>query len=235
MLSLAILIAALPALPSAEDPDLPGRAQVQDALNDLEKCRGLTGPECSPPLRVYRVFEARCTKIPPEDGRPAAACRVDETLTYADPEHEVTRHRDECVRLAKHGTAQWAVLQIRDRPCEMPSMVTHDPNPQPDHAQLEKALASLYRCYDFDGITDCFVQPERGRLEASRCAPIPPGDEGHVRVACRITGSVTFRPHAPERHLTDYCMRLDRLTPADRSPALWVRIYVPDTVRCEIR
>src|SRR5687768_448601 len=101
MIALPILAAAAVAAPAAADMAFPSLAEVEEALNDLEKCRGLTGPECPPPERRYEVHGAKCMAIPPLEGRRSVTCRVDETLTYADPKHGTTRSRDLCLRLAE--------------------------------------------------------------------------------------------------------------------------------------
>lgn len=230
--------ALLGTLPAAPDADIPNRAQVQAALNALERCRGLTGPECPSPLREYRVHDARCMRIAPEEGRATVACRVDLSLIYPDPERN-TRHRDNCARFVRRDDTgdgpDWAVVHIRDRPCEMQSLLARDPNPEPDRRQLARALVAMLTCYDTDGITDCGPQPTTAVVEAARCRPIPPGAEGRARAACRVTGRVNFSSGRGPQRLRDICIRLDRFTPADESPAVWSAIYVPEGVRCEVR
>ena len=225
MIQVSIFAVALMAAPSpTAGTPFPSLAALQDALNDLEKCPGPTGPGCPEPERRYKVDGAKCMTIPPEGGRPSVTCRVDLTLTYADPKHETTRHHDSCLRLARLDSSgdapDWTVLQIRDRPCEMPSALKGDPNRIPKPAELERALVGKFTCYDFDGITHCGPQPERAAVEAFECKPIPPGEERDHRVACRVTAGVAFsgRRRYVQR-LENECVRLDRITEADRSPA----------------
>ena len=233
-----LFVALLASAPAATDAGLPSLLQVQAALNALETCRGLTGPECPPPYRVYRVHRVQCLPIPPEGGREAVACRVDLSLDYPEPDRNFRRH-DSCSRYARRSNARsgpdWEVLQIRDRPCEVPSILTRDPNPEPDHAQLERALVAMHRCHDPDGHTDCGAQPTGARVEAARCRAIARGAEGRARVACRITGSVAYTISFRRQRLTNVCVRLDRFTAVDESPAVWGAIYVPREVPCEVR
>src|SRR5688500_2774656 len=98
---MTLLLALIAALSPTADTAFPSSAALQDALNDLEKCRGLAGAECSSPIRQYKVHGAKCMAIAPEEGRRTVACRVDFTLTYADPEHETTRYRDTCLRFMR--------------------------------------------------------------------------------------------------------------------------------------
>jgi hypothetical protein len=232
------LAALLAAAPAAPDAGLLTRAEVQAALNALEACRGLTGPECPPPYRVYRIHAARCRRIAPENGRESVACRVDESLDYPDPTRN-TRFRDSCVRFGRqdgrrNGPA-WEVLQIRDRPCEVPSMLAREPHPLPERSHIERTLIAMFSCYDTDGITDCGSQPDQARVAARRCRAIPPGMEGRVRAACRVTGEVGYRRLRQMRQVTEMCVRLDRLTQPDESPAYWGWAYIPDSVPCEVR
>lgn len=242
MIPVSILAAAVMAAPApAAERALPSFAELQEALNDLEKCRGLTGPECPPPERRYTVHGAKCMAIPPLEGRRSVTCRVDETLTYADPTHETTRSRDLCVRFAElEGSAsrrRWTVVQVRDRPCEMPSALKGDPNGLPERVGLERALVGHYTCYDLDGMTHCASQPESAWVESFRCKPIAPGGEYEARAACRVTAVVNFRSFIRARgmRLDDACFHLDRITAADRSPAHWVVIHVPDRKSCGVR
>lgn len=229
-------VAVMAAAPPAADTALPGLAELEEALNDLEKCRGPAGPECPPPERRYKVHGAKCMTIPPLDGRPSVTCRVDETLTYADPRQETTRFRDSCVRFAELESRprRWTVVQVRDRPCEMASILKGDPNRLPTRRAIESALVGYYSCYDLDGIADCADQPESASLESFRCKPIAPGDKYGARAACRVTGVVKSRNRVRDR-VDDACFRLDRITDPERSPAYWSVAYVPDQVRCEIR
>lgn len=239
MISMSIFAAALWAMAApAAGAGLPSSADLEEALNGLEKCRGLTGPECPAAERRYKVHGAKCIAIAPDDVARRVACRVDHTLTYADPRHETTRYRDTCLRFVRRAGSGsrdgWAPVYIRDRPCEMPSALKVDPNRIPERDRLERALVGHYSCYDLDGITDCADQPESASVEAFRCKPIAPGTKGEARVACRVTGAVatSFRVRA---RLRNACFRLERLTPADQSPAYWVIIHVPGDVRCEVR
>jgi hypothetical protein len=234
----AILSAALLAsAPATTETGLPTLVQVQAALNALETCRGLTTPDCPPPYRVYRIHRVQCMPIPPEGGREAAACRVDLSLDYPDPDRN-TRHRDDCSRYARRDNGgsgpDWEVLQIRDRPCEVPSILPRDPHPAPDRPQLERALVSMHTCHDLDGMTHCYVQPTGASVEAARCRPIAPGAEGRARAACRVTASVAFGRFGRQR-LDDICVRLDRYSAADEEPVVWGAIYVPEGVPCEVR
>ena len=229
--------AALAVAQPAAGPRLPDTAALEEAFNALETCSGQS--ECGPPQRKYVVHESRCLAIPPLDGRPSVACRVDETLVYPDPSQTI-RYHDFCVRLARRsGSVEgpaWTVVQIRDdRPCEVPTILKRDPNPLPKRDQIEHALVAYNTCYDLDGATDCFDQPKAAPIEAFRCKPISPGPKGEVRTACRITGQVTaFRGQSVAR-LRNACVRLQRTTPVDQSPAHWVVDYVPEEVRCELR
>lgn len=237
---LVFAAAVLAAAPSAAvGTPVPDRAAIEAALNELEVCRGLSTPDCPPPHRRYTVHRAKCVPIPPEDGLRAVACRVDETLTYADPRHETTRFRDSCVRFGMRNGSEispaWVVLQIRDRRCEIPSALTSNPNRTPKRRDLERAILGRYGCYDPDGITHCPPDPNQVAVEAFRCRPIGHGDEGRARVACRVTGTVGYSGLLNDIRLQNECVRLDRITRADESPAYWVAIYVPDQVRCEIR
>jgi hypothetical protein len=235
---LAILSAALLASsPATTEAGLPSLLQVQAALNALETCRGLAGPDCPPPYRVYRVHRAQCMHIPPEGGRETVACRVDLSLDYPDPTQNF-RRRDSCSRYARRNNEgsgpDWEVLQIRDRPCEVPSFLPRDPHPAPDRPQLERALVSMLTCHDLDGMTHCYVQPTGASVERARCRPIAPGAEGRARAACRVTASVAYGRFGRQR-LDDICVRLDRYSAADAEPVIWGAIYVPEEVPCEVR
>lgn len=234
----SILVAALLASsPVVAGADLPKRAELLAALNALETCGDPPVAGCSAPSRAYRVHKAKCMRIAPERGRAAVACRVDLSLDYPDPERN-TRHRDSCLRFVRGDGAGngrgWEVLNIHDRPCEMPSALVRDPNPEPGPEQMERALVGMFTCYDTDGITDCFSQPTSARIEKMVCKSIAPGAEGNVRVACRVTGSVVFSSGFRRQALDDICIRLERTTPADESPAYWVGDYVSEKVRCEV-
>lgn len=177
--------------------------------------------------------------IPPEEGGRAVACRVDLTLTYADPRFETTRHRDTCLRFGRRDASgsggDWVVLQIRGRACEMASALRGDPNRTPRRPELERALIGRFSCFDPDGMAHCAPDPDRAVVEAFRCRPIARGEEDRARVACRVTARVGFPLRSTRLRLENECVRLDRITPADQSPAHWVAIYVPDRVRCELR
>lgn len=218
---------------------LPDRPALEEALNELEVCRGSSTPDCPPPHRRYTVHRATCITIPPEEGLRAVACRVDLTLTYADPQHETTRFRDSCLRFgARNGAVSgpaWVVLQIRGRPCEIPSALRGDPNGTPRRRELERAILGRYRCYDLDGMTHCPPDPDRVAIETFICRPIGQGNEGRARVACRVTGTVGHSRLRNDIRLQNECFRLDRITRADESPAYWVAVYVPEEVRCEAR
>ncbi len=232
-----LLAGLLAAPPAGAGPGLPSLTEVQAALNALEACRGLTGPVCPPPYRVYRVHRAQCLHIPPESGREAVACRVDLSLDYPEPDRNF-RRRDSCSRYARRANAgsgpEWEVLQIRDRPCEAPSILPRDPHPVPDRPELERALVAMLTCHDTDGITDCGLQPTRANVAEARCLAIAPGAEGRARAACRITASVTYTGGFRTQRLTMFCIRLDRYTAADEDPVLWGTIYVPEEVPCEV-
>jgi len=235
----SILFTALLAFSSAiENPALPDVAQLQAALNALETCRGLTGPDCPPPFRIYRVHRARCVGIAPEQQSVTVACRVDLSLDYPQPEQN-TRHRDECLRFVRRGDAGraegWAVANIRDRPCEMQSMLNRDPHPEPDRGELERALVAMHSCYDFDGITDCFVQPTGARVRSVNCEGLSPGEEGRARAMCRLSARIAYSSGVRPQYLTDICVEIERSTPADESPALWGSMEILDPVRCELR
>lgn len=239
MFHASILFAALLAsAPAPAEAGLPSLLQVQAALNALETCRGLTGPVCPPPYRVYRIHRAQCMRIPPEGGRETVACRVDLSLDYPDPTQNF-RRRDSCSRYARRdnegGGPDWEVLQIRDRPCEVPSILPLDPHPVPESPQLERALVSMLTCRDLDGITDCGLQPTRASVETARCRAIAPGAEGRARAACRVTASVAYTGGFRIQRLTNMCVRLDRYSAVDEEPVLWGAIYVPEGVRCEVR
>ena len=231
----AVLLASPP---SAAASDLPNLSEVQAALNVLETCRGLTGPVCPPPYRVYRIHRVQCMPVPPEGGREIVACRVDLSLDYPDPTQNF-RRRDSCSRYARRahggGGPDWEVLQIRDRPCEVPSILPRDPHPTPEAPQLERALVSMLRCYDTDGITDCGPQPTSASVEVARCRTIAPGADGRARAACRVTASVVYNVGFRTQRLTNICVRLDRYSAADEEPVVWGTIYVPEVVPCEAR
>lgn len=235
----SILFAALLALSSVtKDAGLPNPAQVQAALNALELCRGLTGSDCPPPLRLYRVHGTRCVPIAPEQQRPTVACRVDLSLDYPDREQN-TRHRDSCIRFARRseagGATEWVSLQIRDRPCEIGSMMTRDPHPEPDRAQLERSLVDMHTCHDFDGLTDCFVQPTSAHVQSANCEPIAPGEEGRPRALCRLSARIDWgRLRRPQR-VIDSCVELQRFSQPDESPPYWGAMEIVDPVRCERR
>lgn len=240
MAASSILAAALAAILAPEaGPTLAELPALEEALNDLEKCRGLTGPACAPPLRRYTVHKASCGSIPPEGGRPSIVCRVDETLTYAEAGQETTRYRDQCVRFARSdgsgGATRWTVLQIRDRPCELPSALKGDPHPVPERAELERALVAAHKCYDPDGLIHCGGQPDRAPIRSFRCRPATPGPEGQARAACRVTGEVTGWRGRTTARLNGACVRLERLTPAEQSPAHWYIDDFPDKRRCAVR
>lgn len=235
----SILFTALLAFSSVSgNPELPNLAQVQAALNALENCRGATLADCPSAQRVYRIHGVRCRRIAPEEQRPAVACRVDLSLDYPRPEQN-TRHRDECIRFARRGEAggamEWASLQIHDRPCEMGSMMTRDPHPEPDRAELTSALLFMYTCHDFDGLTDCFVQPTGAQIRSANCEPIAPTEEGNVQVLCRLSARVSFGRFGRPVRLDDACVQLERLSPPDEDPPGWGAMEIVDDLRCERR
>lgn len=238
---LPIVFALMADSPPAIDFVRPSDTALQDSLNELEVCRSPNPSECWSPERerIYKVHGASCIPIAPDGDKQVIACRIDLTLTYADPKRGFTRHYDNCTRLSKRGVQdgkpEWEVVQVRDRPCEIPSMLTRDPNPEPRRTEIERAMVGMLTCHDFDGATDCFVQPEVAQLEAFRCKPIKPGEEYEARVACRITGDVRSSFGRPMSQFNNTCIRLDRITSRDRSPAYWVAIYVPEEIPCEIR
>jgi hypothetical protein len=236
---LPIAFALAAATPPASNFARPTDMALQDSLNDLEVCRSLNPSECWSPKRAYKVHGASCIPIAPESGKPTIACRVDSTITYEDPKRGYTRDHDWCARLSKRGKLdgrpEWEVLQIRDRPCEIRSMLTSDPNPTPGQAPIERALLGMLTCYDLDGQTECGSQPESASLQAFQCTQIQPGEEYTVRVACRVTGDVRYSTGRLMSQFSHACVRFDRVTPADRSPAIWVGIYVPEKSPCEVR
>lgn len=216
----------------------PTDVDLQTALNELEVCKSANPSDCWSPKRAYKVHRARCIPITPEGQKPTIACRVDMTLTYEDPQREYTRHHDWCGRFSKRGAGdgkpEWEVVQVRDRPCEIPTMLTRDPNPRPEQKHIERALVGMLTCHDLDGMTDCFSQPESARVNEFQCKQIKPGKEYPVRVACRVSGDVLYSNGRVMARFRHNCIRLDRITPTDQSPAYWVSVYVPDDVRCEL-
>lgn len=236
---LPITFALMAAAPPTTDLVRPSDTALQDSLNELEVCRSPNPSECWSPKRTYKVHGASCIPIAPEGDKPAIACRIDLTLTYEDPNRGFTRYHDNCTRFSKRGVQdskpEWEVVQVRDRPCEIPSMLTMDPNPAPGRAEIERAMVGMLTCHDLDGVTDCFAQPEVARLEAFKCKLIKPGGEYTARVACRVTGDVRSSFGRPMMQLNNTCIRLGRITSRDRSPAYWVAAYVPEETPCEIR
>lgn len=224
---------------SAADKAGPTVSELQDALNDLEICPEPVTPLCAAsPKRSYTVHKAQCVGIAADQGRDSVACRIDETLTYQDPRYETSRYHDECVRFARRGIGTdehpWVVLQIRDRTCEQPSMLTGDPNPLPRPAEIERAIIASLQCWDHDGITDCVAVPEKAKVIEANCAPIEPGTEFPVRVACRVTGEVRYANGRLYDRFENTCLHLDRTTPIDRSPARWVSLYIADRKHCTV-
>jgi hypothetical protein len=235
---LAPVIVGLMASPSAIDFVPPTDSALEDALNELEVCRSSDPADCWSPMRAYKVHGARCMPIAPEAQKPTIACRVDMTLTYEDPARGYKRYHDWCGRFSKHGVGEgkpeWKVVQVRDRPCEVLTKLTRDPNPLPKQVHIERGLVGMLSCSDLDGMKHCSYQPESARVSTFRCKPIEPGEEYSVRVACRVSGNVLYSTGRVMRRLRHECIRLDRITPADESPAYWVAIYVPDDVKCEV-
>lgn len=217
----------------------PTDIALQDSLNELEVCRSSNPSDCGSPKRAYKVHGASCNPIASEGQRTTIACRVDATLTYEDPKRGYFRDHDFCVRFSKGsaqvGRAEWEVVQVRDRPCEIPSMLAADPNPTPEQVHIEGALVGMLTCYDRDGITHCGSQPETAKVQDFRCKQIEPGKEHPVRVACRVTGEVNYSTGRVMSRFRNDCVRLDRITAVDRSPAIWVAIYVPEQSPCELR
>lgn len=235
----SMLLATLLALSSgAGDAGLPNLTQVQAALNALENCRGFTLADCPSSQRVYRVHGVRCLGIAPEEAQPAVACRVDLTLDYPNREQN-TRHRDECIRFARRGETggalEWTSLQIRDRPCEIGSMLTRDPHPEPDRAELESALLFMYTCFDFDGLTDCFTQPTGAQIRSAVCEPIAPNEDGHALALCRLTARISFGRSGRPVRLDDACVQLERFSPPEEDPPGWGAMEIVDAMRCERR
>jgi hypothetical protein len=234
-------LASMAATPPATDFARPADIALQDSLNELEVCRSPNPADCWWPKRTYKVHDASCIPIAPEAGRPAIACRVDMTLTYEDPKRGYTRSHDWCGRFSKRSMQdnkpEWEVVQVRDRPCEIPSALKADPNPIPGRPELESAIIGMYRCYDPDGITHCVAGPDSAEVQSFQCKPIPPGGDYPVRVACRVTADVhrnIFRNKHRDHRFDNQCLRLDRITAGDESPAYWMVIYVPEESRCEV-
>lgn len=235
----SILFTALLALSSANGPaDLPNRTQVQAALNLLENCRGATLADCPSSQRVYRVHEVRCRAIAPEEQRPAVACRIDLSLDHPNTEQN-TRHRDECIRFARRdeagGAASWTSLQIRDRPCEVASILTRDPHPLPDRAQLERALVAMHTCHDLDGITDCFNQPTGARVDGANCEGASPSEEGRRRVLCRLSARVDYGRFGRPQRLSNVCVAIERFSNVDESPPYWGGMEIVGEALCDRR
>lgn len=230
-----LMAAASPAVDFVRPTDIA----LQDSLNELEVCRSSNPSDCWSPKRAYKVHGASCVPIAPEGQRTTIACRVDATLTYEDPKRGYFRDHNFCVRFSKGsaqvGRPEWEVVQVRDRPCEIQSMLVADPNPAPEQVHIERALVGMLTCYDQDGITDCGTQPKTAKVQEFRCKQIKPGKEYLVRVACRVTGEVNYSTGRVMSRFRDDCVRLDRITAVDRSPAIWVAIYVPGETPCEVR
>lgn len=232
VLSLFIAFAALSGSPASAA--LPGAMVLQDALNELEVCRAAKPEDCWSPKRAYAVHGATCEPIAPDAGRPAIACRIDMTLAYEDPKRGATRYHDWCGRFAQNAAKRWEVLQVRDRVCEIASRLSADPNPLPDRQQVESALIGMMTCHDHDGMTECRPQPRSATVQSLRCRPIAPSAEAKTRVACRVTADIQSAMRSSIGRLRNDCLRLDRITPADQSPALWVWAFVSPETRCEV-
>jgi hypothetical protein len=216
----------------------PTNIALQDSLNELEVCRSSNPSDCGHPKRAYKVHGARCKPIASEGQRTTIACRVDATVKYEDPELGYHRDHDFCVRFSKRssqvGRAEWEVVQVRDRPCEIPSMLAADPNPTPEQVHIEGALVGMLTCYYSDD-SHCGSQPETAKVQDFRCKQIEPGNEHPVRVACRVTGEVNYSTGRVMSRFRNDCVRLDRITAVNISPAFWVAIYVPEESPCELR
>ena len=211
---------------------LPRLADIQAAFDVLDKCRGRTELPCLPPERTYRIHTASCMRIAERTVR-AVACRIDMTMIDTRPRRHATRLRDHCARF-KFGADGWSIFNDWDRPCEMPSVLTTDPEARPSRAQMQEALLSNYQCDPGDdGMVDCFVQPDRSWITASRCTAIAPSEEGWPRIACRITGRVRFSNRITHG-FSNLCIRFQRYTQFGESPAVWGTDYVPATVPCEV-
>ena len=107
-----------------------------------------------------------------------------------------------------------------------------DPHARPSHKAMKAALIVLFSCYDEEGITEC-LQPEEVVVASSRCRSSPRAENGEVRVACRITGSVTFGDLIPHREsFSNLCILFKRHSRPGDGP-VWSGDHVPDATPCE--
>ena len=94
---------------------LPPQDAMAGALMMLADCDQDEDQDCSAKPLAVRIDGARCLPIPPEDGNPAVACRLDWTEEMPPP-RRAALHRGECVRFIlldvddTPGRKLWAVL-----------------------------------------------------------------------------------------------------------------------------
>ncbi|MEZ0243772.1 MAG: hypothetical protein ACAH11_10385 [Sphingomonas sp.] len=247
LLFIPAMLIATPALAQNADPPeedevividpwttVPHVPDIQFALDQLNKCRGRAEPPCLPPERTYVVHSATCVSIAPPSGPPAAACRVDMTMTDTVPALKVTRFRDQCARFAYEsppGSSGWRVARNWELPCEVPSMLKRDPHPRPGRKDLEEAAVGAFQCYDGE-TSDCFNYSESATVKSWRCRPQPPREEGKPRFVCRINGVVRFTS-IPPRPFRNLCVRIARYTDPGESPPFWGIDYKEGDPDCE--
>lgn len=111
-----------------------------------------------------------------------------------------------------------------------------DPNALPTRAELEEALFGPFQCVDGEA-EDCFVYVERIALDSARCTAIRPDADGKRRVACLVTGTISYTSLRKPERFADFCFRAARYTAPGQTPAIWGWSGSPseDKKPCEAR
>lgn len=96
---------AVPA--GAQARALPGRAQIEAALNAREACPGGADSACYPPLR-YRLTRARCQRLPPDPSYPGRIlCRYFGAARRG--RDAAVRFQGDCAYFRPRGRRGWRV------------------------------------------------------------------------------------------------------------------------------